>query len=61
MEPGGVRYRPFVLYVGWMNVSFGLMLLLIDLHAGMPTWWTVGEGPGVAVIGLVILYFARRL
>jgi hypothetical protein len=56
-----VRYRPFVVYVGWMNVTLGAMLLLIDLHAGMPGWWTAFEGPGVVVLGVVILYLSRAI
>ncbi len=54
-----VRYRPFVVYVGWMNVAFGMMLLLIDLHAGMPGWWTALEGPVVLILGVVILWLSR--
>lgn len=53
------RYRPFVVYVGWMNVAFGLMLLAIDLHAGMPAWWTALEGPVVVMLGVVILVLSR--
>jgi hypothetical protein len=54
-----VRYRAFVVYVGCMNVALGLMLLLIDLHAGMPGWWTAFEGPGVVALGVVILFLSR--
>lgn len=54
-----VRYRPFVVYVGWMNVALGLMLLGIDLHAGMPGWWTAFEGPVVLMLGVVILWLSR--
>jgi len=54
-----VRYRVFVRYVGWMNVLFGIFLLLIDLHAGLPRWWTLGEGPPVTMIGATVLYLSR--
>jgi hypothetical protein len=56
-----VRYRSIVGYVGWMAVVFGLCLVLIDLHAGLPSWWAAGEGPSVAAIGGVVLYLARSL
>jgi len=54
-----VRHRVFVRYVGWMNVLFGIFLLLIDLHAGLPRWWTLGEGPPVTMIGATVLYLSR--
>jgi hypothetical protein len=54
-----VRYRVFVRYVGWMNVLFGIVLLLIDLHAGLPRWWTLAEGPPVFILGCTVLYLSR--
>jgi hypothetical protein len=54
-----VRYAGIVRYIGWMNVTFGTMLVLIDLHAGMPLWWTMSEGPPVVVVGLIVLYLSR--
>jgi hypothetical protein len=56
-----VRYRRFVVYIGWMNVTFGLMLLGIDLHAGLPGWWTAVEGPGLVVLGVVLLFLSRAI
>lgn len=53
-----VRHITFVRYVGWMNVCFGIVLLLIDLHAGLPRWWTLSEGPPVAILGLLVLYLS---
>jgi len=49
------RYAPIVLYLGAMNVVLGLTMLAIDLHAGMPWWWTAAEGPAIAATGAVIL------
>jgi hypothetical protein len=56
-----VRFRPLVWYVAAMNVVFGFMLLAIDIHAGLPAYWTAFEGPPVVVIGLLVAYFNRRL
>jgi hypothetical protein len=42
-----------------MNVVFGLVVLAIDVHAGMPLWWTLGEGPPIALFGAVIGVLAR--
>jgi len=48
--------RPIVSYVASVNVAFGAIMLGIDLYAGMPTWWTLGEGPPIAALGLVIAW-----
>lgn len=55
------RYRTLIIYVGASNLVIGLLLLGIDLHAGMPTWWTATEGPPVFVVGGVVLLLVRRL
>jgi hypothetical protein len=49
-----IRYRDLVWYVAAMNVSFGIMLLSIDLYAGMPALWTLFEGPPIAAMGVAI-------
>jgi hypothetical protein len=49
-----VRHRTFVSFVAFVNITFGVMLLAIDLYAGMPWWWTAGEGPLVIAFGAVI-------
>jgi hypothetical protein len=51
-DPG--RYRTIVWYVAAMNVLFGLMVLAIDVDAGMPAFWTLGEGPPIIAFGIVI-------
>ncbi len=42
-------------------VITGFVLLGIDLHAGMPTSWTVCEGPPTIATGLVVLWLERRI
>ena len=32
----------------------------VDLHAGMPWFWSLGEGPPEAVVGVVILVVLAR-
>jgi hypothetical protein len=54
-----VRYAAIVLFVGVMNVAVGTCLLLIDLHAGMPLWWTLAEGPPIVAFGIVVLVLIR--
>lgn len=55
------RYRPIVWYLAAMNVAFGMAVIGIDLHAGMPWYWTVAEGPTIAALGVLYLYLARAL
>jgi len=55
------RFRPVITVLGWATAAFGVVLLVVDLRAPMPAWWTFGEGPWVIVIGLVVVGLCRRL
>lgn len=55
------RYAPIIKYLGCMNIGLGLGLLAVDLHAGLPWWWTWGEGPGIVGMGCALLWLNRRL
>ena len=55
------QYRSIVRYLGSMNVLVGCFLVLIDLHAGMPSFWTMAEGPPVAAFGVLVLFLSRSL
>ena len=48
------QYCALVWYVAAMNVVFGLMVIAIDVHAGMPAFWTLAEGPPIVAFGIVI-------
>jgi hypothetical protein len=39
---------------------FGMVLIGIDLAAGMPLWWTASEGLSTMVIGALMCFFARQ-
>ena len=56
-----VRLRPIVTYLAAFNIIFGVLLIAIDMHAGMPAWWTIAEGPVVIVIGILITILRRWL
>ncbi len=53
------RYWPLVRVLGWLNLALGLILLGIDLNAPMPWYWTLVEGPGIIVGGIVLLALVR--
>ena len=55
------RHRRVLIYLGAAITSFGAVLLVVDWVEGMPSLWTIWEGPFVAVFGLVILSLSRRV
>ena len=55
-----LRYRRIVRYLAVMDIVFGLMMLAIDLRAGMPAIWTMCEGPPLVAVGVIILYLLSR-
>lgn len=55
------RYGSFVRLIGATDAAFGLAMLGIDLHAGMPRWWTLAEGPGLVAIGTLVFVLAGRV
>ena len=55
-----VRYSSIVSYVASLNVIFGLMLIAIDSHAGMPQLWTIMEGPPVIAFGIILFLLNRQ-
>jgi hypothetical protein len=54
-----VRFAPIVRFVGVMNIAFGLMMTAIDVYAGLPSWWTLAEGPPIVGFGIAILLLSH--
>jgi hypothetical protein len=54
------RNRRAIGVAGAAMVVSGLVLLVIDLRAGMPGWWVASEGPWAVVLGAVILALRAR-
>ena len=54
------RFRPLIRFLGGLHVWFGLTVLGIDLASGLPWWWVLGEGPGIAAGGVLILVLSRE-
>ena len=53
------RYQVVITYLGGGLLTIGLILLGVDLLAGLPPWWVLYEGPWDAAIGVVILLLNR--
>ena len=54
------RYRPLVRFLGMAFALMSMVLLGVDLVAGMPWWWTASEGPGGVVFGALIFFLANK-
>jgi hypothetical protein len=55
------RYRAVLLYIGWTMTVFGGVLLVVDILEGMPSSWTLWEGPFVVLFGGATLWLTRQL
>jgi hypothetical protein len=56
-----LQHRRIVSFVAVMNVTFGLIMVAIDVHAGLPLWWTLIEGPPIMAFGVVIAWLNRQV
>jgi hypothetical protein len=53
------RYRPLVRFLGLAFALMSLVLVGVDLAAGMPWWWSASEGPEGFVFGALLFWLAR--
>ena len=54
------KYRSllgFLILVHWLH---GTLMLGIDLWAGMPWWWSAGEGPPIMAFAAILGVLYRR-
>ncbi len=55
------RYAPIIRFFAYVTIAFGVLIFGIDSMAGMPSDWTLFEGPPTFILGIVILLLARRV
>lgn len=55
------RFRPVLRFVAWATLGLGVALTAIDLHAGMPRWWLLLEGPWVIAVGCLLVWLVGRI
>lgn len=55
------RFAPVIVYVAWAGVAFGAVMIGVDLVAGMPRYWSLGEGPLIVLLGALMLWLARGI
>jgi hypothetical protein len=53
------RYRPLVRFLGVAFALMSVVLLGVDLAAGMPWWWSAFEGPPRVGVGAMMFFLAR--
>jgi hypothetical protein len=49
------RYPQIITFVAWVNIGFGVFMLILDTVIGMPWLWTIAEGSSILSVGMVIL------
>lgn len=54
------RYHALIRGIGYSFLALSLFLLSTDLHAQLPVFWQVAEGPINGLLGLAILILARQ-
>lgn len=54
------RYAGVITYMGVAALLWGPLLCAIDLFAGMPVWWAVGEALAPSCGGALVLWLQQR-
>lgn len=55
-----LRYLPVIRLFGWMDLVAAILLIGIDLHAGLPLYWTLSEGPPLIGGAVLLLFLVKR-
>jgi hypothetical protein len=55
------RFRSLVVWAAASSGAFGLVVLGIDLLAGLPLWWVLIEGPPLVAFGVLLGWLLRVL
>jgi hypothetical protein len=54
------RFAPVIVFCGTTGIVFGIVMIAIDVGAGLPLSWTLSEGPSILVVGALILWLMKR-
>jgi len=55
------KYRSLIALWAVMIILMNVILIGIDLYAGMPLDWTLAEGPPAIIVGLLVLWLLRNV
>ena len=53
------RHARAIAYVCWVGIAFGILMVGVDIRAGMPISWTLSEGPVTAGFSAAMLALLR--
>jgi len=56
-----IRYLPIVKCLAILGISFGVLLIFIDIAVDMPVYWILSEGPFLIPLSMVILWLTFRI
>ena len=51
------RYWPLIKMIAFLHFGFGIVITGIGIFSKLPVLWIVGEGPMIAIFGIVIFGF----
>lgn len=54
-----IRYRALIRGIGLVSIIHGAILVGIDFAQEVPFWWTLVEGPTLALIGVLMVYLTQ--
>src|SRR5262245_53884536 len=49
------RYWRLIRFLAILALVHGAIVLTVDVAEGMPWWWCLIEGPGIAMTGVIVL------
>lgn len=55
------RHRGLLVYIIAMGFAFGVCIIAIDLHAGLPLHWILGEGPLILITAVIMGLLLRAV
>lgn len=55
------RFLPLIWAISGLNVFLGATLLVTDLLAPMPWYWTIFEGPPIVAMGAILLILTSKV
>src|SRR5437588_1996457 len=54
------RYHPLIRFTGWSYLIAAPAFVAIELNAGMPWFWMLGDGLGCGSFGIAVLWLSAR-
>jgi len=55
------RYLTPILFCAWTGLAYSLIIMVVCANAGLPPWWALGEGLGLAALSVALLALLRNV